>query len=366
MVKNISVQTEIDASFIYEQVANASKDPSTKKIFQEMSRIELSHARAMEKNLQAKWVEFSMPKPSTRARILNRLWQVFWYTHVVGQMLDTEKKLAQDVKIQKVKHGIPFTGGEDNHVKILENVLEKNNGITWENIGNLEWKHKNIWWNALRAAVLWANDGLVSNMSLVMGVAGATNGQWVLIAGMAWLLAGALSMSLGEWISVRSSQELYEQQMEVEMEELTLNPEWEKRELALIYMSKWIPEEEAHRLAESIIHDTKYAHEILVKEELGINTEDLKSSAWEAAFASFFLFIIGAIIPVFPFFWVSWNIAVILSLVWSTIGLFLIGAAITLFTWKSMIYSGIRQVIFGLTAAMITYSIGLVLWVSLS
>lgn len=366
MAKNMSVQTEVDASFIYKQVAQSTVDANVAKIFEHMSAIEMGHAVAMQKNLKLKGVDITLPSPSLRAKTLCYLWKVFWYKHVVWQMLDTEKKLAQEQKMAKMKHQMPLTGAEDNHVKILENVLLKNGGMTGEEIWGLEGKHKNIWGNALRAAVLWANDGLVSNMSLVMGVAWATSWEWVLLAGVAGLLAGALSMSLWEWISVKSSQELYEQQMDVEMEELEINPEWEKRELALIYMSKWISEEDAQKLANEVMKDTTKAHEILVKEELWINTEELKSSAWEAAFASFFLFIVWAIIPVFPFFFGHWKTIIIISLLCSTVGLFIIWAAITLFTGKSVLYSGMRQVIFWLAAAGITYTIGMFLWVSLT
>ena len=154
-----------------------------------------------------------------------------------------------------------------------------------------ETKHRSVGGNAIRAAVLGGNDGLVSNFSLVMGIAGATaGGQGVLLAGIAGLLAGALSMALGEWISVRSSQELYENQMAIEMDELETNPEGELKELALIYMAKGIPEEQSHNMATEIMSDKSKAHEVLVKEELGINADELKGSAIEAALYSFFLF----------------------------------------------------------------------------
>jgi VIT1/CCC1 family predicted Fe2+/Mn2+ transporter len=192
-----------------------------------------------------------------------------------------------------------------------------------------------------------------------MGIAGATTGQQgVLLAGLAGLLAGALSMALGEWISVKSSQELYENQMQIEMEELETNPEGEMKELALIYMAKGIPEEQAHQMASEIIKDKDHAHEVLVKEELGINAEELKGSAVEAAIYSFLLFSLGAIIPVLPFMFTSGIHAIIISVVLSAMGLFLIGAAITLFTGKNVWYSGFRQVLFGLAAAAITFGIG--------
>jgi VIT1/CCC1 family predicted Fe2+/Mn2+ transporter len=212
---------------------------------------------------------------------------------------------------------------------------------------------------------LGGNDGLVSNFSLVMGIAGATGGQSeVLLTGLAGLLAGALSMALGEWISVKSSQELYENQMQLEMDELETNPEGEEKELALIYMSKGIPEEQARQMAKSIIVDKDHAHEILVKEELGINAEELKGSAMEAALASFVLFAIGAIIPVIPFFFVGGFLGIFLSALSSAIGLFVIGSIITLFTGKSIWFSGFRQVIFGLCAAAITFGIGKLIGVS--
>jgi VIT1/CCC1 family predicted Fe2+/Mn2+ transporter len=214
--------------------------------------------------------------------------------------------------------------------------------------------------------VLGGNDGLVSNFSLVMGIAGATAGQQgVLLAGLAGLLAGALSMALGEWISVRSSQELSENQMNLEMEELEANPEGEQQEIVLIYMAKGIPEEQARQMAGEIIGDKDRAHELLVREELGINPDELKGSAIEAAIYSFILFSVGAIIPVVPFLFTTGMKAILLSVGMSALGLFLIGGAITLFTGKNVWFSGFRQVFFGLAAAAVTFGIGRLIGVSI-
>jgi len=180
------------------------------------------------------------------------------------------------------------------------------------------------------------------------------------------LLAGALSMSLGEWISVKSSQELYENQMQIEMEELETNPEGEMKELALIYITKGIPEDQARQMATDIMEDKSRAHEVLVREELGINAEELKGSAVEAAVYSFILFAIGAVIPVVPFMFTTGMKAIVISVLLSAAGLFLIGAAITLFTGKNVWFSGFRQVIFGLAAAAITFGIGKLIGVSVS
>lgn len=199
-----------------------------------------------------------------------------------------------------------------------------------------------------------------------MGIAGATSNQKeILLAGLAGLLAGSLSMALGEWISVKSSQELFENQSALEMEELETNPEGEEKELVLIYISKGIPEEKAILMAKDIMKDKNRAHAILVNEELGININDLKDSAFEAAFFSFLFFAIGAIVPVIPFFFTTGNISILLSICLSTFGLFFIGAAITLFTGKNILYSGTRQIIFGLLAASITFGIGKIIGVSL-
>ncbi|MBC7537149.1 MAG: VIT1/CCC1 transporter family protein, partial [Ferruginibacter sp.] len=205
------------------------------------------------------------------------------------------------------------------------------------------------------------------NFSLIMGIAGATaSHQGIQLAGLAGLLAGALSMALGEWISVKSSQELHENQMQIELEELETNPEGEMKELALIYMAKGIPEDQASQMAAEIMKDKGHAHDILVKEELGINAEELKGSAVEAAVYSFILFAIGAAIPVLPFMFTDGMKAIIISVSASAIGLFVIGAAITLFTGKNVWYSGFRQVSFGLAAAAITFGIGKLIGVSVA
>jgi VIT1/CCC1 family predicted Fe2+/Mn2+ transporter len=252
-------------------------------------------------------------------------------------------------------------------VKILRSILENDKRVSGTQMARFEKRHRSVGGNAIRAAVLGGNDGLVSNFSLVMGIAGATSGQsGVLLAGMAGLLAGALSMALGEWISVKSSQELYENQMQLEMEELELNPEGERKELKLIYMAKGIPEDQASEIVDELMKNKEHAHEVLVKEELGINAEELKGSAMEAALSSFFLFAIGAIIPVLPFFFLNGVKAIVLSSIFSAIGLFLIGAAITLFTGKNVWYSGLRQVFFGLAAAAITFGIGKVIGISMA
>lgn len=364
-MKNKNIQTEIDAAFLYQKLADHEDDPTIANVFTQMSEIEKSHAIAFAKkeNIPAE----ELTKPSWRAKTLNTIGKIFGYDYVLGALMDTEKSISNAIITTKKKNKLDITGTETNHVKILRTILEKEEKVTGNQLSRFEKKHRSVGGNAIRAAVLGGNDGLVSNFSLIMGIAGATAGQQgVLLAGLAGLLAGALSMALGEWISVKSSQELYENQMQIEMEELESNPEGEQKELTLIYIAKGIPEEQAKEMAAEIMKDTKLAHEVLVKEELGINAEELKGSAVEAAIYSFIMFAIGAVIPVLPFMFTNGTQAIIISVSLSAAGLFLIGAAITLFTGKNVWYSGFRQVIFGLAAAAITFGIGKIIGVSVS
>ena len=364
MVNLKNIQTEVDTGFLYKILAENEKDPNVARVFTEMSEIEHSHSLAF---LKKNNLDIShLPAPSGRAKVLRFIGKVFGYDYILGVLLDTEKSISSSiVRVKRNSKAAPSLS-DTSHVTILKNILNNHQDISGANLARFEKRHRSVGGNALRAAVLGGNDGLVSNFSLVMGIAGATSGQTeVLLTGLAGLMAGALSMALGEWISVKSSQELYENQMQLGMEELETNPEGEEKELALIYISKGIPEQQARSMAKALISDKDRAHEMLIQEELGINAEDLQGSAMEAAITSFILFAIGAVIPVIPFFFLSGLNAVLLSAGMSALGLFLIGSAITLFTGKSIWFSGFRQVFFGLAAAAITYGIGTIIGVSL-
>ena len=364
-MKNKNVQTEIDACYLYRKLAQHESDETVANVFRQMSEIEQGHAEAFAKivNMPTE----NLIRPSWRAKTMNLIGIIFGYDQVLNSLMDTEKSLSNAIISTKEKNKLEITGNETNHVKILWSILENEQKINGPQLAKFESRHRTGGGNAIRAAVLGGNDGLVSVFSLVMGIAGATGGNHaVLLAGIAGLLAGALSMALGEWISVKSSQELYENQMSIEMDEIENNPEGEIKELVLIYMAKGIPEVHAKEMAEEIMKDKFHAHEVLVKEELGINPEELKGSAVEAAVYSFMMFTVGGIIPVLPFIFLTGFHAILLSIVLSTIGLFLIGGAITLFTGKNLWYSGFRQVIFGLIAAAITFGIGRIIGIAVA
>lgn len=219
--------------------------------------------------------------------------------------------------------------------------------------------------NVLRAAVLGVNDGLLSNLSLVMGVAGAElEGRAILITGLAGLLAGASSMALGEWLSVQSSRELHQRQLDIEKQHLIEIPDVEHSEFVEMYKAKGLPEGLANQVATQLMQNPTHALDTMAREELGINPADLGGSAWQAAGASFLLFAVGAIIPVTPFLFLAGMTAIVTSLVASGIALFLIGAATSRLTGRGVIFSGTRQLLFGIVAAGITYGVGKIIGVS--
>jgi VIT1/CCC1 family predicted Fe2+/Mn2+ transporter len=288
---------------------------------------------------------------------------------VLPSIISLEQKDTQSYSNQAVD-GNPATGmaqDETSHSRILSQIsTSMKGGMEGGALAQFEGRHRAAGGNALRAAVLGANDGLVSNLSLVMGVAGAElSGKVILVTGLAGLLAGAGSMALGEWLSVQSSRELYQHQISIEKAEIASAPEEEAEELALIYQARGIAEDQARQMAAQIISNQDKALETLAREELSVNPEELGGSAWEAAITSFILFAIGAIIPVAPFAFLSGASAILVSVVLSTIGLFIIGSGITLFTGRSVLFSGTRQVTFGLIAAALTYGIGRLIGVNI-
>ncbi len=218
----------------------------------------------------------------------------------------------------------------------------------------------------LRAAVFGINDGLISNLSLILGVAGASSDtNIILLAGAAGLLAGAFSMAAGEYVSVRSQREMYEYQIGLERSELELYPEEEAEELALIYAAKGMPKQEALELARKIIADPEKALDTLAREELGLNPEEL-GSPWGASWSSFMSFAIGAVVPLLPFLFATGGAALLASIVLTGFALFGVGATISLFTGRNAIRDGLRMLAIGAIAGGVTFAVGRLFGVSIS
>ncbi len=218
----------------------------------------------------------------------------------------------------------------------------------------------------LRAAVFGVNDGLVSNASLILGVAGASaNNSIILLSGVAGLLAGAFSMAAGEYVSVRSQREMFEHQIGLERDELAQYPQEEAEELALIYTARGLPRADAQELARAIIADPAKALDTLAREVLGLNPEDL-GSPWGAAIFSFLSFAAGALLPLLPFFALAGGRALLVSIAFTAMALFGVGAVISLFTGRSALRDGLRMLVIGAAAGALTYAIGKLLGVSLT
>ncbi len=218
----------------------------------------------------------------------------------------------------------------------------------------------------LRAAVFGVNDGLISNASLIMGIAGATaDNALILLSGAAGLIAGAFSMAAGEYVSVRSQREMFEYQIGLEKEELDHYPEEEAEELALIYQARGLPRDDAVRLATQLTADPARALDTLAREELGLNPEDL-GSPWGAALFSFSAFAVGASIPLLPFLFAGGTKSMMIAIALTTAALFVVGATLSLFTGRNAWWSGARMLGIGVAAGAVTYLIGKVLGVTLS
>jgi VIT1/CCC1 family predicted Fe2+/Mn2+ transporter len=362
------LQVEVDTAFLYDSIASIQSDVNLTRVLQSLAEIEKGHAKHMLDKVMTLEPNYKMPLPSSKAKFQLKVGKLFGYSSIISSLANIEKQFAVNTIKNKIELGEKLTGFEHNHLNIIEAVnnneaLNVSGGL----LSKFESRHKSVGGNALRAAVLGSNDGLVSNMSLVMGVAGAAvSNNTILLTGIAGLLAGAISMALGEWLSVQSSRELNQRQIELETEELEASPEEEKKELVLLYQAKGMSVVDAQKLADKAFENPETAIDAIITEELGIDKEELGGSAWEAAIASFVLFAIGAIIPLYPFVFLEGNQAILLSIGSSVVGLFGIGAAITLLTGKSILFSGFRQVAFGLAAAAVTYGIGSLIGVSLA
>jgi VIT1/CCC1 family predicted Fe2+/Mn2+ transporter len=217
---------------------------------------------------------------------------------------------------------------------------------------------------ALRAAIFGVNDGLVSNLSLIMGVTGATSNNHVLVlAGVAGLLAGAFSMGAGEYVSMRVQRELFERLIHLEAHELATMPEEEHEELQGIYRRKGFPADLARQVTDVVMADPDIALDTHAREELGLDPDEL-GSPWGAAVSSFVMFAAGAALPLLPFLIGSGMAAVAVAIAASGIALFSVGAAMSIFTGRGAALSGLRMVAVGAAAALITYGVGRLLHTS--
>jgi VIT1/CCC1 family predicted Fe2+/Mn2+ transporter len=341
---------ELDSADLYKYLARVETDEQRSALMLEMAEAELRHAEVMRSGLQEQGVKLPAFRVSFKTRLLKLLARIGGPRLIYPLLHGTEIEGTADYAAQD-KNTAALAGEERSHARTLGELSRT--AVT----GGERW-HRTAGGGTLRAAVFGVNDGLVSNLSLVMGFAGASaDAKFVLLAGLSGLLAGASSMAAGEYISMKAQRELLERQIELEAAELAVTPEEEVAELALIYRAKGLNKEEAERLANRITEDPNIALDTLVREELGLDPRELGNPI-SAATSSFVAFGAGAILPVLPFFFGASTGLVTASIALSGAALFGVGALLSLFTGRSTLFSGGRQLAIGAVAAAITFGLG--------
>lgn len=356
---------ELDGAALYSGMAQAESDPVRKDLFLQLAQAETDHATIWRDRLQAAGATPEAFTPSFRTRTLVRLARLFGPHFVLPSIAAAER--ADRNKYAGQDDAKALSAEENSHAAVLGAAVSRRKGLTGGEIADSERWHRRGSGNELRASVLGANDGLVSNLCLVMGVAGAGMApHTILLSGSAGLIAGAISMALGEWLSVTNSREFARSQIEMERRELEETPEAERKELALIFQAKGIAREDALRMAEHVLQDKDAALDTLVREELGIDPAEMGGNPWSAAGFSFVLFATGAIFPILPFFFTAGLPGMLWSAALSALALAAIGVATSLFSGRGPLFSALRQILIGAVAAGVTYGTGALIGVSLS
>jgi VIT1/CCC1 family predicted Fe2+/Mn2+ transporter len=361
-------QDEINSAAEYRSMAKSEADTRLAKVYTNLAQMEEAHLAFWEEKLRKAGALVGPRRPSWRSRVLSWIARRFGPDLVLSTIAAREEVDQNAYAKQPETRGTRMPSQERWHAKVLKQlVVTQPGGLQGSFLARLEGRHRAVGGNALRAAVLGANDGLCSNLSLVMGVVGAAvDSTGILLTGLAGMLAGACSMALGEWVSVTSSQELERREIRIEASELAEDPEGESEELKLIYEAKGLGANEADAMVARLLKDRSSALDVLAREELGIDPTERGGSAREAAMSSFVLFTIGAVVPIIPFLVARGIGAVMASLAVSALALFGIGAAITLFTGMPVWRSGGRQLLLGLAAAGVTYGVGRLIGIAIT
>lgn len=333
---------EKQSAWLYRAVAEAEPDIRKSMLFTTLADAAESQALLWERRIREAGATVPVFHPSQRARLVRQLVRRLGPRAVRPVLAAMKVRGVSVYGVDATGHPMPVSAAE------------------------MEGKHSRVSGGNLRAAVFGVNDGLVSNTSLIMGIAGASgDSKVILLSGVAGLLAGAFSMAAGEYISMRSQRELFEYQVGLEREELEEYPDEEAEELALIYNARGLPLDEARRIARDLIRDPEHALNTLAREELGLNPHDL-GSPWGAALSSFLAFATGGIVPLLPFLFGAGHNVLFMAAVLAGAALFSVGALLSLFTGKRAWLSGLRMMLIGGGAGMATYLIGGLIGVSLN
>ncbi|WP_109479431.1 VIT1/CCC1 transporter family protein [Paraburkholderia sp. C35] len=355
------------SAIIYETLADVERDSERKKVYDELAASERAHAKVWADKLEANGQRVPN-RESTKTFLMRGLVHLFGPKFVLPTLAAAE--FADRNKYAGNPETEQMSADERHHASVVQALANdrKPKPVNGADIAGAESWHRGVSsGNDLRAAVLGASDGLVSNFCLIMGVAGAGSGNHAtLLSAFAGLVAGACSMALGEWLSVTNARELARTQIAKEADELEHSPDAEEHELRLIYRAKGLESGEARRVASQIMRDKTAALDVLTREELGLDPAELGGNPWTAAAVSFCLFATGAIFPAMPFLWAAGGWAIVQCILFSTLALGAIGTFTSLFNGRSAAFSAMRQIAIGLVAAAFTYRVGRLLGVSIS
>ena len=367
-----NLKLERDAVVLYDQLAQIETDTLRAEAFLRIASNERRHAEIWATRLeQAGATVPPVGAPRMRVRLIIRLAKMFGTNAVsdLVQALEGDEEVAYSTQLTPETAAIAADEREHAEIWLQLDDAKSTTHRPRSRARDEAW-HRGGRSGTLRAAVFGANDGLVSNLSLVMGVAGAaaassSGNQFIVLAGIAGLLAGAFSMAAGEYISMQSQRELFQNQINMEREEMRVMPEVERDELTEIYRAKGLPQHEAQQVADRLMSDPEKALDTMVREELGLDPDQL-GSPWGAAWSSFVAFALGAVIPLIPFLLTTGTAALVGALVLSFTALFAVGAAVSIVTGRGFLFSGARQVVIGAVAAAVTFAVGTAIGVNVS
>ena len=347
---------ERDSAALYEALAAIERNPRLKSVFNKLAASELEHSDYWAEQLRAQGQPLPVFRPSHRTRIMAGLAWRFGVAFVIPNIAARELADRDRYSNQEDARAAGLNHEERGHAAVMRTIGIY--GPCEEGVPGRS-ARGGMLGNNLRAAILGATDGLASNFCLLMGVAGGgAHAATILLTGVAGLVAGACSMALGEWLSVTNAREMAKSQIDREVEGLQERSAWQHKELALLHEARGMSEEDASRAADRIIAQDPGAIESLTRDELVLDAAHMGVNPTSAAAYSFFLFAIGAIVPLLPFFFASAARGIIASIALSLIALFVLGLLTSFFNGRSPMLSGLRQVGIGAAAAIVTFVVG--------
>jgi VIT1/CCC1 family predicted Fe2+/Mn2+ transporter len=356
---------ERDAAALYSRIA-AAETGERRGIFEELAAVERRHAAHWEDKLRGAGADVPAPgRPSLRTRLLAAAAGRF-STERVLPLIERAERADAGIYDNEPDAAPGMAADEHGHARTIARLIDGGRPNPQQRIARRERWHRTDRSGALRAGVFGVSDGLVSNTALVMGVAGTGAAHKViLLTGIAGLLAGAFSMAAGEYVSMASQREMYEREISLEAQELEEKPEEERDELALLYRAKGLDSGDAQRLAGQIMSDRKVALDTLVREELGLDPAEL-GSPLSAAVSSLLTFASGALVVIFPYFFGGGTAALVTAIALAILALLAVGGGIGLLNGRSLVRSGLRQLLLGGAAALVTFGIGHLIGASVS